>query len=37
MAQVELREIVKTYGDVVAVDHVSLRANDGEFVAVWPR
>ena len=29
-----LREVVKTYGDVVAVDHVSLEIEDGEFVAL---
>jgi multiple sugar transport system ATP-binding protein len=34
MAQVELREVVKAYGSVVAVDHVSLTAEDGEFVAL---
>ena len=34
MAQVRLREVVKTYGEVVAVDHVSLTVEDGEFVAL---
>jgi multiple sugar transport system ATP-binding protein len=34
MAQVDLREVVKAYGSVVAVDHVSLTAADGEFVAL---
>jgi multiple sugar transport system ATP-binding protein len=34
MAQVELRDVVKAYGSVVAVDHVSLIAGDGEFVAL---
>jgi multiple sugar transport system ATP-binding protein len=34
MAQVELRSLVKTYGDVVAVDNVSLTVEDGEFVAL---
>ena len=34
MAGVTLREIVKEYGDVVAVDHVSLEVQDGEFVAL---
>jgi multiple sugar transport system ATP-binding protein len=29
-----LEEVVKTYGEVVAVDHVALRINDGEFVAL---
>ncbi|MEM4717892.1 MAG: ABC transporter ATP-binding protein [Desulfurococcaceae archaeon] len=31
MARVELRDIVKKFGKVVAVDHVSLKINDGEF------
>lgn len=34
MAEVILEEVVKTYGEVVAVDHVSLTVNDGEFVAL---
>jgi multiple sugar transport system ATP-binding protein len=34
MAGVTLREVVKTYGDVVAVDRVSLEVGDGEFVAL---
>jgi multiple sugar transport system ATP-binding protein len=34
MAKVSLREVVKTYGDVYAVDHVSLTIEDGEFVAL---
>ena len=34
MAGVTLREVVKTYGDVVAVDRVSLDVEDGEFVAL---
>src|SRR5918998_557806 len=34
MAQITLRDVYKTYGDVVAVDHVSLVAEDGEFVAL---
>jgi multiple sugar transport system ATP-binding protein len=34
MAQVVLREVVKTYGSVYAVNHVSLTAADGEFVAL---
>ena len=34
MAQVTLREIVKTYGDYKAVDRVSLTVADGEFVAL---
>ena len=34
MAGVTLRDVVKTYGDVVAVDHVSLDVEDGEFVAL---
>src|SRR5215207_6267746 len=32
MAGVTLREVTKTYGDVVAVDRVSLEVDDGEFV-----
>ena len=34
MAGVTLREIYKTYNDVVAVDRVSLEVGDGEFVAL---
>ena len=34
MAEVRLRDVVKTYGDVVAVDNVTLTAEDGEFVAL---
>ena len=34
MAQVRLTDIVKTYGDSLAVDHVSLTVEDGEFVAL---
>jgi multiple sugar transport system ATP-binding protein len=34
MAGVTLTEVVKTYGDVVAVDHVNLDIQDGEFVAL---
>src|SRR3984957_7555298 len=34
MAQVRLDDVVKTYGSVAAVDHVSLTVNDGEFVAL---
>jgi multiple sugar transport system ATP-binding protein len=34
MAQVELKNLVKMYGDVVAVDDVSLTVEDGEFVAL---
>ena len=34
MAGVTLNEVVKTYGDVVAVDRVSLEVEDGEFVAL---
>src|ERR687891_2503348 len=34
MAGVILREVTKTYGDVVAVDRVSLEVDDGEFVAL---
>lgn len=31
MARVELRDVVKRYGKVVAVDHVNLKIGDGEF------
>src|SRR5205809_4260787 len=34
MAQVILKDLVKAYGEVVAVDHVSLTVEDGEFVAL---
>src|SRR5688500_9704028 len=34
MAGVTLNEVVKTYGEVVAVDRVSLEVGDGEFVAL---
>jgi multiple sugar transport system ATP-binding protein len=34
MAEVVLRDVVKTYGEVVAVDRVSLTVADGEFVAL---
>jgi multiple sugar transport system ATP-binding protein len=34
MAQVRLHDIVKSYGHHVAVDHVSLTVEDGEFVAL---
>jgi multiple sugar transport system ATP-binding protein len=34
MAGVTLREVTKTYGDVVAVDRVSFEVDDGEFVAL---
>ena len=34
MASLTLREVVKTYGDVTAVDRVSLDIADGEFVAL---
>ena len=34
MAQVVLRDVVKNYGDIYAVDHVSLTVEDGEFVAL---
>ena len=34
MAGVTLNEVVKTYGDVLAVDHVNLDIQDGEFVAL---
>jgi len=31
---VELRDVIKRFGDVVAVDHVSLRIHDGEFFSL---
>ena len=34
MAQVRLRDVVKTYGEHLAVDRVSLTVEDGEFVAL---
>ena len=34
MAKVWLNDVVKLYGSVPAVDHVSLSVNDGEFVAL---
>jgi multiple sugar transport system ATP-binding protein len=34
MAEVVLEDIVKYYGDVLAVNHVSLTINDGEFVTL---
>ncbi|GAB4362770.1 MAG: sn-glycerol-3-phosphate ABC transporter ATP-binding protein UgpC [Deltaproteobacteria bacterium] len=34
MAQVEVREITKRFGDVVAVDHVSIATNEGEFLVL---
>ena len=34
MAEVVLQDIVKDYGDVRAVDHVSMAIADGEFVAL---
>src|SRR4051812_6675948 len=34
MAQVILQDVVKTYGGVYAVNHVSLTVEDGEFVAL---
>ncbi len=34
MAGITLNEVVKTYGEVVAVDRVSLEIEDGEFVAL---
>src|SRR3981081_72039 len=34
MSEVVLDEVVKEYGDVVAVDHVSLKIDDGEFIAL---
>src|SRR5438552_7433847 len=34
MASVRLKEITKRYGKVVALDHLSLDVNDGEFVVM---
>jgi multiple sugar transport system ATP-binding protein len=34
MAEVRLRDVVKSYGGAQAVDHVSLTVADGEFVAL---
>jgi multiple sugar transport system ATP-binding protein len=34
MAQVELRQVVKSFGSVIAVNEVSLTVRDGEFVAL---
>ena len=34
MAQVILKDVVKNYGNVYAVNHVSLTVEDGEFVAL---
>src|ERR1700730_14292364 len=34
MAEVVLEDVVKAFGDVIAVDHVSLTINDGEFIAL---
>ena len=34
MAEVRLQNVLKSYGDVVAVDHVSLTVGDGECVAL---
>jgi multiple sugar transport system ATP-binding protein len=34
VAQVVLQDVVKTYGSVYAVNHVSLTVEDGEFVAL---
>src|SRR2546423_9738228 len=34
MSEVVLEDVVKAYGDVVAVDHVSFTIKDGEFIAL---
>jgi multiple sugar transport system ATP-binding protein len=34
MAEVVLDNVVKAYGDVIAVDHVSFTIDDGEFIAL---
>jgi ABC-type Fe3+/spermidine/putrescine transport system ATPase subunit len=33
MADVELRGITKKYGDVIAVDNISLKVDEGEFLS----
>ena len=35
MARIEFDRIRKTWGDVVAVDALTLTIDDGEFVSVW--
>jgi len=37
MSEVVLEDVVKAYGDVVAVDHVSFTIKDGEFIALVGR
>ena len=38
MAEIELRNVTKTFqGDVLALDDVSLRISDGEFIALSVR
>lgn len=32
--KIEVRDLVRTYGRMVALDHVSVTANDGEFLAL---
>jgi multiple sugar transport system ATP-binding protein len=34
MAEVVLKDVVKSYGSIYAVNHVSLKVEDGEFVAL---
>lgn len=34
MAEVILHDVVKSFGDVIAVDHVSFTIRDGEFIAL---
>src|SRR5438477_1146657 len=34
MAEVVLDNVVKAFGDVIAVDHVSFTITDGEFIAL---
>jgi len=37
MAKIELREVVKKYGEVIALDKVSFQAQDGEFLTILGR
>jgi len=34
VAEVVLDNVVKAFGDVIAVDHVSFTIDDGEFIAL---
>lgn len=37
MAKLELREVVKKYGEVIALDRVSFQVQDGEFLTILGR